>query len=310
MKNIESDECKVYGDLTVDGTIFLIDGQKIDTILNADIMTITTKGLMVKSATDYADADCKVMIASSTDYDSQVTFMEGALMRWSIGNDGSDDDVKLSFSTGVILGDGSNEKMSLDLNADLEVGRDVRAGRDVVAANDIAVAATSQINFDGIGGHTYIHEDSNDSLSFVVGSDTALQLEAFAGSKNSAKFGSFAVGFTQAYVIYNASDTDVYFSRAGNKQSLTFGSGNITDMNLIFPDMSGNFVLLLKQDGTGSRTVTNWKTFDQDAGNESTVKWAGGSAPTLTTTASKTDILSFYWDNANHVAYGVATLNF
>ena len=94
------------------------------------------------------------------------------------------------------------------------------------------------------------------------------------------------------------------------KQFCTFGSGNITDMNLIFPDMSGNFVLLLKQDGSGSREVANWKTFDQDQGNESTVKWAGGSAPTLTTAASKTDILSFYWDNANHTAYGVATLNF
>ena len=81
-------------------------------------------------------------------------------------------------------------------------------------------------------------------------------------------------------------------------------------MHLIFPNLSGNFMLLLTQDGTGSRTVTNWKTFDEAAANESTVKWAGGTAPTLTTTANKTDILSFYWDNDNHKAYGVASLNF
>ena len=74
--------------------------------------------------------------------------------------------------------------------------------------------------------------------------------------------------------------------------------------------MSGNFVLLLKQAGGGSRTVSNWKTFDQDEGNESTVVWAGGSAPTLTTDEHFVDIFSFYWDNANHIAYGVATLNF
>lgn len=39
------------------------------------------------------------------------------------------------------------------------------------------------------------------------------------------------------------------------------------------------FVIRLVQDGTGSRTVT-WF---------STVNWAGGTAPTLTTTASKAD---------------------
>ena len=53
-----------------------------------------------------------------------------------------------------------------------------------------------------------------------------------------------------------------------------------------------SFVMLLKQDGTGSRTVT-W----------STVKWAGGTAPTITSTASRQDILSFFADGTNW--YGV-----
>ena len=81
-------------------------------------------------------------------------------------------------------------------------------------------------------------------------------------------------------------------------------------MNLIFPDVSCNCQLLLRQDGTGSRTVTNWKTFDQASGNETTVIWSGGSAPTLTTTGGKYDMLSFYWDNTLHTAFGVASLNF
>lgn len=53
-----------------------------------------------------------------------------------------------------------------------------------------------------------------------------------------------------------------------------------------------SFVMYLKQDGTGSRTVT-W----------STVKWAGGTAPTITATASRMDILSFFADGTNW--YGV-----
>lgn len=49
-----------------------------------------------------------------------------------------------------------------------------------------------------------------------------------------------------------------------------------------------SFVMLLKQDGTGSRTVT-W----------STVKWAAGTAPTITSTASRLDLLSFFADGTN-----------
>jgi hypothetical protein len=53
-----------------------------------------------------------------------------------------------------------------------------------------------------------------------------------------------------------------------------------------------SFIMFLKQDATGSRTVT-W----------STVKWAGGTAPTITSTASRQDILSFFADGTNW--YGV-----
>ena len=129
-------------------------------------------------------------------------------------------------------------------------------------------------------------------------------------SGNIVSFGISAAGFTGATPTYHATNTNVYFNREGNKHVLAFGSGNITNMNLIFPDVSCNCQLLLRQDGTGSRTVTNWKTFDQASGNETTVIWSGGSAPTLTTTGGKYDILSFYWDNPLHTAFGVASLNF
>jgi hypothetical protein len=78
--------------------------------------------------------------------------------------------------------------------------------------------------------------------------------------------------------------------------------------------MSGNFQLLIKQDLTGSRTITgSYKVFESDesaADGESAVKFAGGSAPTLTTDANHVDILSFYYDADNEIAYGVATLDF
>ena len=122
-----------------------------------------------------------------------------------------------------------------------------------------------------------------------------------------------AVGFDLFTPTYNASDTEVNFKTDGNKAFVTFGSGNITDLNLNLPTTSGNFVLLLKQDGTGSRTITNYKAFD-NAGNaasgSATIKFAGGSNPTLTTDANHVDILSFFWDADNEICYGVASLDF
>jgi hypothetical protein len=54
-----------------------------------------------------------------------------------------------------------------------------------------------------------------------------------------------------------------------------------------------SFIMFLRQDATGSRTVT-W----------STVNWSGGTAPTITSTASKQDIYSFFSDGTSW--YGVA----
>jgi len=52
------------------------------------------------------------------------------------------------------------------------------------------------------------------------------------------------------------------------------------------------------QDGTGSRTVT-WPN---------TVKWPAATAVVLTTTASATDMVAFYYDGTNY--YAMATLAF
>ena len=179
------------------------------------------------------------------------------------------------------------------------------------ASQKTIINATDGLYFDG-GGDTYLYEPSADVLRVIVGGDILIHAEENGDDGNRVYFPSAAVGFNQVEPTYNASTTIVDF-RFSNKQFVTFGSGNITNMNVMFPDMSGNFQLLLKQDGTGSRTVTNWKAmeFDESAADGSaSVVWAGGSAPTLTTDANHVDILSFYWDADNEIAYGVATLDF
>ena len=173
------------------------------------------------------------------------------------------------------------------------------------------IAATNALYFDG-GSDTYIYEASADALRIAVGGDIMMQLSEKGDDGNEISFGSSCAGFTQLEPTYDATTTVVDF-RHSNKQFVTFGSGNITNLTLFFPLVSGNFVLLVKQDGTGSRTITNYKVYEFDeasADGSAAVVFAGGSNPTLTTDANHVDILSFYWDADNEIAYGVATLDF
>tara|TARA_A100001201_G_scaffold9753_1_gene14217 strand:- start:27410 stop:28189 length:780 start_codon:yes stop_codon:yes gene_type:complete len=180
---------------------------------------------------------------------------------------------------------------------------------NVYITEDTVLLPEKKLYFDN-GIHTYIHQNQDDNLKFVVGGDSILALNEGGNSGNILNLGTTCAGFTQHEPTYNATDTEVYFSKLGSKAFFTFGAGSITDLNLYFPNISCNCTLVVKQDGTGSRTVTNWKSFDQDEGNPNSVKWAGGSAPTLSTGGNAIDIISFYWDNDNHTAYGVASLNF
>lgn len=67
-----------------------------------------------------------------------------------------------------------------------------------------------------------------------------------------------------------------------NEHRITMPAGNIT-IALSNDTNAQKFIVSILQDGSGSRTVT-WFT---------TIKWAGGSAPTLTTTGSKRDTFGF-----------------
>ena len=123
---------------------------------------------------------------------------------------------------------------------------------------------------------------------------------------------------------YGGGDTTDVDFRLGNKVELTLtddiaGSGE--NINLIFPAVSGNFLLVLVQgnatctvhsDGWKARNVKGALCKDNlgTTGTEGEVRWAGGTPPTLTTTQYKSDIISIYWDADNETACTTASLNF
>jgi hypothetical protein len=82
----------------------------------------------------------------------------------------------------------------------------------------------------------------------------------------------------------------------GNKQKLVLSANSV--LSFAHPFGICTVTLKVQQDGVGSRTVT-WPP---------SVKWASGTAPTLTTTADGIDIIAFYWDGLDY--YGSAVLDF
>ena len=110
--------------------------------------------------------------------------------------------------------------------------------------------------------------------------------------------GAHSIGFTMQTATGGGDFSTTVDWKLGNHMDFTFGAGNET---FVFtpPTKPGVYTMSLKQDSTGSRTAT-WPA---------TVKWPGGSPPTLTTTATTGyDVISFRYDGSNY--YGVASLDF
>lgn len=93
--------------------------------------------------------------------------------------------------------------------------------------------------------------------------------------------------------IVNSATTDVNLG-SGNIQVITLGAS--TAITFTFAK-SGIYTLIVQQDGTGGYAVT-WSN---------TIRWTNGTAPTITTTANKADIITITYDGSEY--YGQYTQN-
>jgi hypothetical protein len=83
----------------------------------------------------------------------------------------------------------------------------------------------------------------------------------------------------------NLGATPTFDLSAGNEQYGTLNA-NVSAVTLSNPVDGGRYVFILKQDATGGRTVGGWP------GN---VLWPAGTAPTITATANKYDIVTLLY---------------
>lgn len=194
----------------------------------------------------------------------------------------------------------------------------------------LAGAVTGFQSFSAIGNAntTYYCIAGQNTAEWEVGlgtytsSGTTLSRDTILASSNSGNAVNFSAGTKDVFVVYPAgksvySDaysivnlinpsvtnyTETQYSANtgsaitvslanGTVQKLTLNSASVT---ITMPTAAAgkSFIIMLAQDATGGRAVT-W----------STVVWPSATAPTITSTASKIDIYSFFSDGTNW--YGV-----
>lgn len=96
-----------------------------------------------------------------------------------------------------------------------------------------------------------------------------------------------AVSSGTAAINFNDGSNAINIQLVNGAQSITFsnpGGGENAGAGLIF-------TLRLIQPSSGAAGTVSWPV---------NVKWAGGSAPVLTTTNSKQDLIGFYYDGTNY----------
>ena len=139
--------------------------------------------------------------------------------------------------------------------------------------------------------------------SFLANSSATLGNTAVALGSTVTSIGNVTLTNTQVnnytegvVAIGNSSTTQTISLTSGTVQTVTL-TGNCT-FTMPTATAGKSFIIIIVQDSTGGRTATF-----------TSVKWPGGTAPTITTTASTgRDIISFFSDGTNW--YGSAVQNF
>lgn len=97
---------------------------------------------------------------------------------WDIWNSGGI--LNFRYNNGA---SGAGNGLSIDTTSNATFAGNVTGGNGTFT--NLTINATEKLRFDGAGGHTYIEEDSNDTLIFATGGTTRLTLDSnatFAGN--------------------------------------------------------------------------------------------------------------------------------
>jgi len=159
----------------------------------------------------------------------------------------------------------------------------------VTLTNATGLPISTGVSGLGTGVATFLGTPSSANLISAVSDETGSGSLVFGTTPTittAALTNPTVTNYVETPYSANSSTAITLALTNGTVQIITL-TGNAT-ITMPTATSGKSFIMFLKQDATGSRTVT-WTT----------VKWPGGTAPTITSTASKQDIYSFFADGTN-----------
>jgi len=251
------------------------------------ILTISDGSLLLSGTTP------TLTIGDAGAEDTKIVF-DGNAQDFYIGLDDSADDLLIGLGSAV----GTTPAIAIDENLQITTGGDiVMGGATPTLTIGDAGAEDAKIVFDGNAQDFYIGlDDSADDLVIGLGSALGTTPAISIAETLKTSFGGGAVGKTSTA---NATGSTTLDFDANQNFVLTF-TGNVTLANPTTESVGQSGVIVVIQDGTGSRTIANGTQYE----------WPGGVVGTISTAANSIDIIPYFVDAADSILLGAPQLAF
>ena len=284
------------GDAGAEDTKIVFDGNAKDFYIalddSADKLVIG-EGSTVGTNSILTITDDAVTIGDAAAVDTKIVF-DGNAQDYYIGLDDSADDLLIGLGSAV----GTTPAIAIDENLQITTGGDiVMGGATPTLTIGDAGAEDAKIVFDGNAQDFHIGlDDSADDL--VIGLGSALGTTPAISITEALKtsFGGGVVGKTSTA---NATGNVTLDFDANSNFILTF-TGNVTLDNPSTESVGQSGIIVIIQDGTGSRTIATGTDYE----------WPAGTEPAISTAANSVDILPYFVDASNSVLLGNPQLAF
>ena len=284
------------GDAGAEDTKIVFDGNAKDFYVGLDDSAdklVIGEGSTVGTNNILTITDDTVTIGDAAAVDTALVF-DGNAQDYYIALDDSADDLLIGLGSTV----GTTPAISIDEDLKVTTYGDITmTGATPTLTIGDAGAEDAKIVFDGNAQDFHIGlDDSADDL--VIGKGSALGTTPAISIDENLKttFGGATVGATNTA---NATGSTTLDFDAYQNFVLTF-TGNVTLANPSTESVGQSGIIVIIQDGTGSRTIAIGTDYE----------WPAGTATTISTSANAVDIIPYFIKAANSIQLGAAQLAF